>query len=83
MGIGDCFYLSFDLKQVFHVIVANSLLFSTHIYEKYINNTLNLSRFTLKSIIFVVVCRNRLLFLRKCCFEPVSFGLSILKSQLY
>lgn len=62
IGFQDCFYLSFSPLQVMHVLVANSLLFGLHIYEKFIKNKVDLSSYTLKSVLLVLNLSPRGLF---------------------
>jgi hypothetical protein len=47
--IDVCFYLPFDWMQVVHVFVANTLLFTTHLYFKISSNEFDLSKYNIKT----------------------------------
>lgn len=56
MSFMNCFYLNFKVSQVVQVIVANSILFALHIYEKFIRNGLpDMSRYNIKGVFIVIL----------------------------
>lgn len=71
MSFMNCFYLNFKVSQVVQVIVANSILFALHIYEKFIRNGLpDMSRYNIKGVFIVILSICRLQFWRNYYFEP-------------
>ena len=55
----SCYFVTFDLMQVFHVVVANSILFGWHINEKFVKGSPDYSRYSIKSVLIVAIDLNK------------------------
>ena len=54
----SCYFVTFDEVQVFHVLVANTILFAWHINEKFLRGNPDYSRYGIKSVLVVVIDPN-------------------------
>lgn len=60
----ECFYLRVSYIQILHVIVANSLLFAVHLYEKERANGMLSREINIKNIFIVKLASFRPLYSR-------------------
>ena len=56
-----------------HVVVANSILFAVHIYEKFIKNDVDFNKYTIKSIFIVIIYVTKAPLLEELLFRAAFY----------
>ena len=59
--------------QIIHVLIANSILFAAHIYEKFIKNDADLSRYSIKSVFIVSIYVTKAPLLEELLFRAAFY----------
>ena len=68
-SFSSCFFLDINMMHIVHVLIANSILFGMHIYEKFIKGDVDFKKYTIKSILIVDFSISRLPFLKNYSLE--------------